>query len=39
MKIIAVIEEPAMLHRILKHLNLWQDPAPSSLLIYAAHIA
>lgn len=28
MKIIALIEEPAVVERILKHLDLWRDPEP-----------
>jgi hypothetical protein len=28
MKIIALIEEPAVVERILKHLELWRDPEP-----------
>ncbi|NOQ22836.1 MAG: hypothetical protein GQ565_09370 [Candidatus Aegiribacteria sp.] len=31
MKVISFIEQPSVIRRILKHLDLWEDPRPSPL--------
>jgi len=33
MRLVAVIEEPAVIERILKHLGLWQRGPPRSRLV------